>query len=169
MNRIKKNENNSQCVASVKAVGIRGSADFDTVVRHFVGLGGDVVLMDPDMICGRDHVLSAVMHAERAFANGTNRSKSLLTEIILYAACDRQIGKAMERMRPKDGQDGMVAAVLGIDGDLRLGDIGMERCDRIMDPTPEKALALGLDTRYPDIPCGDMILERIAAVDLMKQ
>ena len=69
-----------------QVVGMRGDADFESIVGHFQSLGGDVILMDPDMVCGRDHLLSAAMHGERAFSEGTNRSNSLLTEIILYAA-----------------------------------------------------------------------------------
>ena len=79
-------------------IGIRGPVPFEDLVAHFTSLGGDVILMDPDMVCGREHVMSAVMHAERAFSNGTNRSKTILTEILLYCAWERQIAPSnMER------------------------------------------------------------------------
>jgi len=152
---------------NVQVIGIKGDLGFDDIVRHFTELGGDVVLLDPGMVCGRDHVLSAVMHAERAISNGTNRSKTLLTEIILYAAGDRQIGRAMEKMRPKSGKDGMVAVLLGID-DPRLDRISMVRCDDIMDPSPEKARNLGADI-FDGISCEDAVLEHVAMTDLLKQ
>ena len=152
---------------SVQVIGIKGGASFGDIVKHFTGLGGDVVLLDPNMVCGRDHVLSAVMHAERAMENGTNRSKTLLTETILYAAGDRQIGRAMEKMKPKEGKDGMVAVLFGI-GDPHLDRIGMVRCDEIMEASPEKARNLGADL-FDGISCEDAVLEHVAATDLLKQ
>ncbi|MCL2296243.1 MAG: hypothetical protein FWC29_04090 [Methanomassiliicoccaceae archaeon] len=152
---------------SVQVIGIKGGASFGDIVKHFTGLGGDVVLLDPSMVCGRDHVLSAVMHAERAMENGTNRSKTLLTETILYAAGDRQIGRAMEKMKPKEGKDGMVAVLFGI-GDPHLDQIDMVRCDEIMEPSPEKARNLGADL-FDGISCEDAVLEHVAATDLLKQ
>ncbi|MDR2846055.1 MAG: hypothetical protein LBV63_02115 [Candidatus Methanoplasma sp.] len=151
----------------VKVIGIRGGASFDEIVSHFTGLGGEVVLLDPEMVCGKDHIISAVAHAERSFLNGTNRSKTILTEIILYAAGDRQIGRATEKMRPKPDADGMVAVLLDVD-DLRLEDIGLERCDSIMDASENKAINLDID-EVPGVPYEDLILERVAMVDLMKQ
>ena len=86
-----------------KVIGMRGDTCFDDIVKHFTSMGGDVVLFDPDMIVGRDHLMSAAKHAERSFSEGTNRSKTLLTEIILYAAWERQISKALAKMKPKEG------------------------------------------------------------------
>ena len=106
-------------MTDVQVVGLRGDFSFEDAVEHFTGMGGEVVLFDPSVVCGKDHIVSAVMHADRAFAEGRNRAKTLLTEIVLYAACERQIGKALKKMRPK-GDGTMVAAVLGIDGDLAL-------------------------------------------------
>ena len=152
---------------NVQVIGIKGGAGFDDIVKHFTGLGGDVVLFDPKMVCGRDHILSAVMHAERALENGTNRSKTLLTETILYAAGERQIGRAMEKMRPKEGKDGMVAVIFGTD-DPQLERIGMVRCDEIMEASPEKAKNLGADL-FDGISCEDAVLEHVAVTDLLKQ
>ena len=83
-----------------QVISMRGGSDFDSIVGHFTGMGGEVILFDPDMVAGRDHILSAAMHAERSFSEGTNRSKTLLTEIILYAAWERQISKADSKMKP---------------------------------------------------------------------
>ena len=152
---------------NVQVIGIRGDADFDTVVGHFTSLGGEVILLDPNMVCGKDHILSSVMHAERLFVNGTNRSKTLLTEIILYAAGDRQIGKAMGKMRPKDGCRSMVAVLLDVD-DPQLESICMERCDEIIDASEEKAKNLGIEI-FDGISVEDSVLEHVAMLDLMKQ
>ena len=152
---------------NVQVIGIKGDLGFDDVVKHFIGLGGEVVLLDPRMVCGEDHILSAVMHAERAIRNGTNRSKTLLTETILYAAGERQIGRAMEKMKPKNTKDGMVAVLFGI-SDPQLDKIDMERCDELFSPSEEKARDLGADLS-DGISCEDAALELVAATDLLKQ
>ena len=151
---------------NVKVIGIRCGRPFDDIVRHFTGLGGDAILMDHNFVCGRDHVLSAVMHAERAFNSGTNRSKTLLTEIIMYAAGERQISKALSKMRPKEGCGEMVAAVLNVT-DLRLEAIGAEEDECILACTPSKAKNMGLDNSM--VPPGEMALEMVAMMDIQKQ
>ena len=154
-------------VTDVKVIGLKGDATFDDMVRHFTSLGGEVVIMDPIYVCGKNHVISAVRHAERSFEHGTNRSKTLLTEILLYAAGERQISKALEKMRPKAGCKEYALALLDVPDDLKLNDIGMERCDSILDANEAKADALGLDRSF-DIPIEDLALEMVALLDLAK-
>lgn len=146
-------------------IGIRGPAPFDTIVSHFTSMGGDVVLLDPDMVAGRRHVLSAANHAERAFAEGTNRSKTLPTEIIVYCAWERQIGKALAKMRPKEGRDEYVALLMDVD-DPRLDEIGMERDDSLVDATPWKAERLGLGSCF--LSPEEQAVENVAMVELQK-
>ena len=154
-------------VADVKVIGLRGDASFDDMVKHFTSLGGEVVIMDPMYVCGKDHIVSAVRHAERSFEHGTNRSKTLLTEILLYAAGDRQISKALEKMKPKAGCREYGLALLDVPDDLKLSDIGMERDDSILDANETKAEALGLDRSF-NIPIEDLALEMVALLDLAK-
>ncbi len=146
-------------------IGIRGPVLFEDLVAHFTSLGGDVILMDPDMVCGREHVMSAVMHAERAFSNGTNRSKTILTEILLYCAWERQIGKALSKMKPKEGRDEYVALLIDVD-DPHLDEIGMVRDDSLYEPTEWKCEKLGLRSCF--LSPVDQALENVAMVDLMK-
>lgn len=153
-------------MTSVQVVGLRGDFSFDDAVRHFTGMGGEVVLFDPSVVCGKDHIASAVIHADRAFAEGRNRAKTLLTEIVLYAACERQIGRALAKMRPRG--NAMVAAVLDIEGDLALSDLGAERDDSLCDPSAEKASNLGAEM-FDGISPEEAVLEQVAMVDLMKQ
>ena len=74
----------------VSVMGVRGDCPFDRVVEYITSLGGEVILLNPLYVYGENHILSAVMHAERAFANGTNRSKTFLTETIMYIAGERE-------------------------------------------------------------------------------
>ena len=144
---------------------MHGNATFEQMVGHFTSMGGDCVLVDPDMVVGRDHLLSAAEHAERAFREGTNRSKTVLTEIILYSAWERQIGKAMTKMKPKEGRNDYVALLIDID-DPRLEEIGMIRDDSLFEATPEKAERLGLIAG--SLSFEDQAVENVAMVELLK-
>ena len=149
----------------LQVIGMHGNATFEQMVGHFTSMGGDCVLVDPDMVVGRDHLLSAAEHAERAFREGTNRSKTVLTEIILYSAWERQIGKAMTKMKPKEGRNDYVALLIDID-DPRLEEIGMIRDDSLVDATQEKAERLGLIGGA--LSFEDQAVENVAMVELLK-
>lgn len=149
-----------------QAVGIRGEAGFDRIVEHFTSMGGEVVLMNPDMVAGRRHLVSAAQHAERAFASGRNRSKSILSEILMYCAWERQVGRALSRMRPAEGATEFAALLIDID-DPRLEEIGMVRDDSLLDADEGKAARLGLTD--PFVPAEEQAVENVAMVDLMKQ
>jgi KEOPS complex subunit Cgi121 len=153
-------------MVDAKVIGMRGETGFKEIVDHFCSLGGEVVLMDPMQVYGERHVLSAVMHAERSFEQGTNRSKTIMTEILMYTAGERQISKAMSLMRPKGNE--MVAVALGCPDDLRLGEIRMEQDDSVIDGTEEKAASMGLDTMGMSLTAEELALERVAMLDLMK-
>ena len=148
-----------------QVIGMRGDAPFDEMVNHFTSMGGDVVLMDPDMVAGKDHILSAATHAKRAFSEGTNRSKTVLTEIILYAAWERQISKALAKMKPKENRNECVALLIDID-DPRLDAIGMTRDDSLIDATDLKAERLGL--KKGAVSYEDQAIENVALVELLK-
>lgn len=154
-------------MTDVEVMGLRGDFTFDDAVRHFTGLGGEVVLFDPSAVCGKAHILSAVSHADRAFAEGTNRARNILTEIVLFAACERQIGKALKKMRPEDGAHEMVAAVLDLKCDPALSKLGAKRDDSLCDASEEKARKLGVEL-FDGIPPEDCVLEQVAMVDLLK-
>ena len=147
----------------LKVIGMEGGASFDEIISHFTSMGGEVVLMNPDKILGKEHVISAAIHAERSFKEGTNRSKTILTEVILYAAWERQISKALSKMKPKNGR--YVALLIDID-DPQLEAIGMVRNDSLIDATPEKAEKLGL--KDPFLSYEQQAVENVAMVELLK-
>jgi KEOPS complex subunit Cgi121 len=149
-------------------VGLTGGRPFSATVDHFRSLGGDAVLFDPDMVCGPAHLLSAAEHAARAFSNGTNRSKTLATEMILYAAGERQISKAMKKMNPKDPDKPVAAVVISL-SDLRLEAIGAERCDDILEANVSKARALGIDRYGKGIDPESLALELVAMLEIEKK
>ncbi len=148
-----------------KVIGMRGDASFDSIIEHFTSMGGEVVLMDPDMVVGKDHIISAANHAVRSFEEGTNRSKTVLTEIIIYSAWERQISKALAKMKPKESRNEYVALLIDVD-DPELDSIGMIRDDSLIDASDEKAERLGL--RKDSIPYEDQAIENVAMVELLK-
>ena len=149
-------------------IGVTGDCPFDRAVEHFTSMGGEVILLNPLYVYGERHVLSAVMHAERAFANGTHRSKTLLTETIMYIAGERQASKALKKVRPVSDSGPRVAVLFDIN-DPKLDEIGLVRDDSIVEGTPEKAAAIGLDAFGQDVDFEELALESVAMLDIEKQ
>ena len=152
----------------ITVIGVTGDCPFDRAVEHFTSMGGEVILLNPLYVYGERHVLSAVMHAERAFANGTHRSKTLLTETIMYIAGERQASRALKKMRPVSDSGPRVAVLFDID-DPKLKEIGLVRDDSIVKGTPEKAAAMGLDAFGQDVDYEELALESVAMLDIEKQ
>ena len=155
-------------MTGLRVIGLRGGFSFEEADAHFASLGADAALFDPSVVCGEDHLRSAFMHAEKAFSEGRNRSKRLVTEMILYAACERQIKRAIDLMKPRPGSGGMVAAVIGFDGDLELGKLGAAEDPSLFAPSAEKARNINVEV-FPGMDPEDAVLEKVAFVDLMKQ
>ena len=152
----------------ITVIGVTGDCPFDKAVEHFTSMGGEVILLNPLYVYGERHILSAVMHAERAFANGTHRSKTLLTETIMYIAGERQASKALKKVRPESDSGPRVAVLFDI-GDPKLDEIDLVRDDSIVAGTPEKAAAMGLDAFGHDVDFEELALESVAMLDIEKQ
>ena len=152
----------------ITVIGVTGDCPFDRAVEHFTSMGGEVILLNPLYVYGERHILSAVMHAERAFANGTHRSKTLLTETIMYIAGERQASKALKKVRPVSDSGPRVAVLFDID-DPKLDEIGLVRDDSIIAGAPEKAAAMGLDAFGQDVDFEELALESVAMLDIEKQ
>lgn len=149
----------------VQVIGMRGQTPFNDIINHFVSLGGEIALMDPMFIYGKNHVISAVKHAERSFKRGSNRSKTIMTETLLYVTGERQIYNAMKRIKPKGNE--YVAAVINVAGDMDLEKIGMKRDDSLIDGNDKKKKTIGLEEKL-GIPYEDLVLEMVAMLDLAK-
>ena len=145
----------------VGVIGLRGDVRFDVLADRLAKADVNAVILDPQQVYGKEMLLSAVEHAERAFAQGENSSKTLLTEIILYSSGERQISKAISKMRPKECS--YVVVILDDCDDSIFGDL--ERDDSLIDGNEEKVRIMGLDPRYPDMSA----LERVAMVDVLKK
>ncbi len=154
------------CFDMLNVIGLRCEKTPKELVVHFDSVGVESVIFDPDFICGKDHILSAYMHAKRAFDRDMNRSRDITLETILYASADRQIGRAVRKMSPKENQNEFVILIIGDCENLRLDEINAERDDSLIDCTEESAENMNLEKSR--IPYTELILEHVAAVDIMK-
>lgn len=150
--------------SKVSIMGIRGRLPFDTAVEHFTSMGGDVILLNPMYVYCREQILSAVEHAERAFRNGSNRSKTFLTEVIMYTSGERQVSKALKKMRPAEDSGEVIAVLFDID-DPHLDCLNVVRDDSILTGTEERAEAMGLSGKGP---YEYLALELVAMLDIEK-
>jgi KEOPS complex subunit Cgi121 len=151
----------------VTVIGTKGICPFNRAVEHFTSKGGEVIILNPLYVYCKEQILSAVEHAERAFSNGSNRSKTLLTEIIMYTSGERQASKALKKMRPAEGADENVLVLLNID-DPELDSIGLIECPSLLEGNDEKAKAMGLDAKGMDVDMRDLAMELVAMLDIEK-
>ncbi|MFQ5837816.1 MAG: KEOPS complex subunit Cgi121 [Thermoplasmata archaeon] len=126
-----------------------------------------------DMVFGKDHILSAVDHARRAFERGTNVASNFMMEVLVYASGERQISAALEKMGLKEGEGGMVVlAVGGGDAEALLQRLGLERDDSLAEGRLEMLRDFGITKEEIDtVPSDrvfDLVLERVALVDVLK-
>ncbi|MCK5547644.1 MAG: hypothetical protein KAI64_01420, partial [Thermoplasmata archaeon] len=101
----------------MRFVGAEGKVEAQTALKVAVDLSKkwklEIVLLNADLVFGKEHLLSAYEHAKRAFASGTNTSRALGKELILYAAGERQISKAIDKMGIKDGLRNIAMVLIG--------------------------------------------------------
>jgi Uncharacterized conserved protein len=146
----------------ITIVGLKG-IPYGSVIES-LSKNKDFAVMNASFVLGCSHVESAAMHASRSFENGTNRSKTFVTEFLLYMAGERQISKALTKMTPKDGED-MVAVVFNNTTDL--SKLEKYRDDMLIEATEEKAKLIGWNGKER-ISYEDLALEMVAFVDILK-
>ncbi len=136
-------------------------------------LGITAQAFDANMIFGEDHIFSAYEHAERAFARGSNVASDFMVEVLVYAAGERQISKALQKVGVKDGQERLVLLTGSEEHlDELLKSLGLIRDDRVIQGEREFLREFGisekeLQTVTPE-KAFDLVLERVALVELLK-
>jgi KEOPS complex subunit Cgi121 len=135
--------------------------------------GGRVLALDAGMVCGREHLESAVEHALRAFDRGTNSANDIMMETMLYASGERQISKAREKMSLKEGSKGVALVLFGAHKDEVLLVSGLEEDESVLECKVDKLVRFGIEPQELDaVPPGkakDLVLERVAFVEIMKR
>jgi KEOPS complex subunit Cgi121 len=130
-----------------------------------------------DRVVGADHVRSAATHATRAIAQGRAHGKSLETEFARYLAGERQVRAALDKVGlPDEGAREAVVVAFGPhrrDAVRHFADaLGLEEDDALCAASEAKLLDFGITaTQLAATTPGrrlDLVLEAVAAVDLMR-
>ena len=166
----------------IQIIGARGSIEskeqFLKIVRDFVtnspkGKGMLLQFLNADLVCGRQHLESALRHALRAFQRGNAISDTLAMEILLYAAGEVQISSALTKIGLSDGCEN-VAVV--IDPEIDIGGmmafLDLTRDDGVLDCTESKLLRFGVSKESISAAgsdtMADLVLEKVSMVDVRK-
>ncbi len=145
-------------------------------VASAVGLRAQA--LDADAVCGREHVVSALLHARHASEAGRGLARTLETEWALCVAGVRQVGVALERAGVRKGTS-RFAIMLLFEGDALppeeavaafLRGMRLERDDCVLEPKEEALRRLGVgDAELRAVPRDrwtELALERVALLDL---
>jgi KEOPS complex subunit Cgi121 len=139
---------------------------------------------DATVIYGKDHLISATTHARRAFEQGRNATNSFALEILLYAAGERQIQKAIRKIGIKKGEQA-IAFVISNDMTLKpeshiektvikklLMAFLLTSDDTVLEGDKTTLKKFGITEKeistVPESNYGDLILEKVALVDVIK-
>ena len=168
----------------MKIVGSRGNIkNVDNFLKQVGSFSQNhnivVQVFDADVIFGKDHLISAFQHAKRAMDEETNTTNSLGMEILLYASGERQLKLAIPKMGVKKG-DGRIAFVLVDENDEisnklideLLNFLSLVRDDEVLEGNENTLKKFGLkDNEIKTVTkakYGDLILEKVAMVDIIK-
>lgn len=133
----------------------------------------EVLLADARIVFGRDHIESAVLHAERARAQGTMTTRSLSMETLRYLSSRRQVNEALAAAGIRPGTEQVAVVVFGdtIAGDL-VEAMGWTADPRVLEEGDKDFALLDLtDTELRTVPRdqrASLALERVALVDVLK-
>lgn len=165
--------------AAIAIAGVRGPLRLDDVLFQAKKSSriAPLQVVRADRVLGADHVHSAATHARRAMAEGRNHAKTLEVEFVRYLAGERQVKAALDKVGiPDAGTDtGVVVAF----GDHRadavrhyLHALGLDEDDAVLRPSESKLLDFGITAQQlaATTPSRrmDLVLEAVAAVDLMR-
>lgn len=97
----------------MKYTGCRGAVSAETLKIAAEETHSQFVLLDASLVFGRDHIESAIAHAETSFRNGTATARSLVIEVVRFASGERQISTAMSKMCSRSGNTEHVLLISG--------------------------------------------------------
>ncbi len=102
-----------------------------------------VQAFDASAIFGKNHLIAAFHHAQRAFEQNRNRTRTIEVETLLYAAGLRQISRALERVGVGKNTKNYAIAIFHSD-EVKiqpiLDELGLVRDDSVLDWTSDTEL-----------------------------
>ena len=136
-----------------------------------------IQVFNAEIIFDKKHIISAYKHAKRAFKQKTNTTNSLAMEILLYVSGERQLKLAIPKIGIKKGKIDIAFIFIGkkipnkLINDL-LQKLLLKRDDKILQGDINTLKKFGLtELEIKTISkdkYGDLILEKIALVDIIK-
>lgn len=162
----------------ITVVGAKGQIEnlgsvFKKIRQFSEEKGIEIQLFDADMVFGKEHLVSAVGHAMRAFKTNTNRSDTLPMEILLYASGERQITHAIKKIGIKEKNKEFGIVMIGrCDIKELLDFLGWERDDDVLKPDPKNLSSFNFsaieEKTVDERKVCDLVLERVAMLDVKK-
>lgn len=165
--------------AEAAVVGVRGPLRLDDVLFQAKKTAriAPIQIVRADRVVGIDHVHSAALHARRAMLEGRNHAKTLEVEFVRYLAGERQVKAALDKVGIPDGgaQSGAVVAFGAKRRDALqhyLHALGLDEDDAVLVASESKLVDFGITAQQlaATTPTRrlDLVLEAVAAVDLMR-
>ena len=172
-----------------RIIGAKGNVyDIDYFLKKILALSEEfkitIQAVDAELIYGKNHLISASKHAQRAFEQRKNSTNSLAMEILLYASGERQIQKALQKIGVKKGNIPIAFIFMNRFGYEAKGEISDEIIEKILATfdlkRDDKVLEGDINTlkkfgitktelnALPESKYGDIILEKVAMVDVIK-
>lgn len=140
-----------------------------------------IQVFDAHLVYSRTHILSAVIHAIRAIKEKRNRTNSIEMEILLYASGERQLKHAISKMGVKEGKNREIVLLildtsytydLSIIKSEVLRELHIHQDDSVINGNLETLNRFGISQKEINTimkhKYEDLILEKIALVDIMK-
>jgi tRNA threonylcarbamoyladenosine modification (KEOPS) complex Cgi121 subunit len=150
----------------------RAAGVMDSLLERASAKDATVLVLDAAMVFGSDHLASALYHARKAIDEGRNASDSLQMETLLYSSGERQLGSAIRKMSVSDSTTLVAVSLLsGSDFHPGMGWKEVPRTPEDVDPDALKRYGITeseMSTVNPDRVV-DLVLERVANVDLVKK
>ncbi|UCF49499.1 MAG: hypothetical protein JSU91_07055 [Thermoplasmatales archaeon] len=169
----------------IKIIGAKGNIqdvdDFLKKVESFASKNSlRIQALNADLIYGKDHIISAVEHANRSIDRKTNTTNSLEKEILLYASGERQLKLAIPKMGVRKGTANIAFVILNeakrkipenIANDL-LKYLDLEKDDIVLEGNIDTLNKFGINENETKTVTkskyGYLILEKVAMVDIIK-
>jgi KEOPS complex subunit Cgi121 len=135
--------------------------------------GAEILVADARAIFGRDHLESAVRHAERARAEGRMSARSLAVETLLYVSGQRQVIDAFRVAGLREGTEGIALVLWAVENaeELLTGP-GWARDDAVLEAAGKSLDVLGITKTEKgtvvNAAVADLALEKVALLDVTK-
>jgi len=142
-----------------------------------------IQVFDADYIFGKNHLISSLNHAKRAFEQKNNSTNSLSMEILLYASGQRQIQKAIDKIGVKKGNTDIAIIIENEVSNKTqktpkefikniMTDFNFIRDDKVLEGDINTLKKFGISTQeiatLKEEKYEDIILEKVAMVDIIK-